>query len=244
VVERLTVLAVGDEIAAGDLPDFLRRAKPERDAVHFELPPEGLSLEAVEKDLIVKALQKFDGNQTKAARYLDISGRTLIYRMEKHGISVGPAHRPYLEKKVPRPIGHFMSDQPATITYTVPEPFESTVDGLRQALSRRKLRMVEMLNLTERIQRRLSICTLPCVVLLVTPTVSGFDALRSSRAASLFLPLHIVISGRGSQPEVHILRTSQVDSESMDTATRFELRRLQEDVTSAIVASMRLTMNA
>jgi len=86
VVERLTVLAVGDEISADDLPEFLRRAKPEREAVHFELPPEGLSLEAVEKDLIMKALQKFDGNQTKAAQYLDISRRTLIYRIEKHGI--------------------------------------------------------------------------------------------------------------------------------------------------------------
>jgi two-component system NtrC family response regulator len=86
VVERLTVLAVGDEIRADDLPEFLRRAKPEREAVHLELPPEGLSLDAVERDLIVKALQKFDGNQTKAARYLDISRRTLIYRIEKHGI--------------------------------------------------------------------------------------------------------------------------------------------------------------
>jgi uncharacterized protein (DUF302 family) len=137
-----------------------------------------------------------------------------------------------------------MSDQPVTITYRVPEPFEGTVDALRNALSRRKLRVVEMLNLSERIQRRLSICTQPCVVLLVTQEVSGFDVLRSSRAASVFLPLHIVISGRGSQSEVHILRTSQVDSESMDTPTRFELRRLQEDVTGAIVASMRLTMNA
>jgi len=29
---------------------------------------------------------KFNWNQTQAARYLDISRRTLIYRMEKHGL--------------------------------------------------------------------------------------------------------------------------------------------------------------
>jgi len=29
--------------------------------------------------------ERFRGNQTQAARYLDISRRTLIYRMEKHG---------------------------------------------------------------------------------------------------------------------------------------------------------------
>jgi two-component system NtrC family response regulator len=32
----------------------------------------------------VAALAKFGGNQTKAARYLNISRRTLIYRMGKY----------------------------------------------------------------------------------------------------------------------------------------------------------------
>ena len=58
---------------------------PMHDAVHFELPPQGISLEAVEKELIWKALKKFDWNQTKAAAFLDISRMTLIYRMEKYG---------------------------------------------------------------------------------------------------------------------------------------------------------------
>ncbi|WP_419865769.1 helix-turn-helix domain-containing protein [Terriglobus roseus] len=53
------------------------------------MPEEGISLEAVEKDLISRALEKFHGNQTHAARYLDISRRTLIYRMEKHGLASG-----------------------------------------------------------------------------------------------------------------------------------------------------------
>jgi two-component system, NtrC family, response regulator len=84
-IERLTVLAAGDEIAETDLPDFLRKAKPSQDSIEFELPPQGISLEAVEKELILKALQKFDWNQTKTAAFLDISRRTLIYRMEKYG---------------------------------------------------------------------------------------------------------------------------------------------------------------
>jgi DNA-binding NtrC family response regulator len=33
-----------------------------------------------------RALEKFNGNQSQAARYLDISRRTFIYRMEKYGI--------------------------------------------------------------------------------------------------------------------------------------------------------------
>jgi len=85
VIERLTVLAAADEITLNDLPESLRHEKPGDEAVHFELPPQGISLEAVEKELILKALKKFDWNQTKAAAFLDISRRTLIYRMEKYG---------------------------------------------------------------------------------------------------------------------------------------------------------------
>jgi two-component system NtrC family response regulator len=54
--------------------------------LRLDLPPQGISLEAVEKELILRALQKFDWNQTQAARYLDLSRRTLIYRMEKYNI--------------------------------------------------------------------------------------------------------------------------------------------------------------
>lgn len=86
LIERLVVLTVGDEVALADLPDFLRAERPALEALHLALPPQGISLEAVEKELILRALAKFEGNQTHAARYLDISRRTLIYRMEKHGI--------------------------------------------------------------------------------------------------------------------------------------------------------------
>jgi DNA-binding NtrC family response regulator len=86
VIERIVVLARGDEITLADLPDFLRREKPAMDMLQLELPAQGISLDAVEKELIVRALEKFHGNQTHAAKYLDVSRKALIYRMEKHGI--------------------------------------------------------------------------------------------------------------------------------------------------------------
>jgi DNA-binding NtrC family response regulator len=52
----------------------------------FSLPEKGVSLEGIERELLIKALEKFDGNQTQAARYLHISRRTLIYRMEKYNL--------------------------------------------------------------------------------------------------------------------------------------------------------------
>jgi len=90
IIERIVVLARGDEITLNDLPDFLRRERPAVEALHLDLPPEGISLESVEKELIMRALEKFNGNQTHAAQYLDISRKTLIYRMEKFGLRKEP----------------------------------------------------------------------------------------------------------------------------------------------------------
>lgn len=86
VVERIVVLARGGDIAVEDLPLFLRQEKAGIDALEIDLPPQGVSLEAIEKELILRALRMCDWNQTRAARYLDISRKTLIYRIEKHGI--------------------------------------------------------------------------------------------------------------------------------------------------------------
>jgi DNA-binding NtrC family response regulator len=86
VIERVAVLSREEEISLSDLPDSLRRQRPVLDMLNFDLPPQGVSLEAVEKALILQALHKSDWNQTHAAKLLDLSRRTLIYRMEKYGL--------------------------------------------------------------------------------------------------------------------------------------------------------------
>jgi len=86
VVERLLVLSPHPCIQEDDLPEEIRRLMPNASAFWVDLPEEGISLEAVERELIVRALERFKGNQTHAAKYLDISRRTLIYRIEKYGL--------------------------------------------------------------------------------------------------------------------------------------------------------------
>jgi two-component system NtrC family response regulator len=90
VMERIVVLARRKEINIEDLPQSLRQEKAGVDALEIDLPPQGISLEAIEKELILKALRRCDWNQTRAARYLDVSRKTLIYRIEKHGIQEPP----------------------------------------------------------------------------------------------------------------------------------------------------------
>ncbi len=87
IVERIIVLARGNEITVEDLPPNLRKEKPPLDALQLDLPETGISLEGVERELILRALKKFDWNQSQAARYLDVSRKTLIYRMEKFGLA-------------------------------------------------------------------------------------------------------------------------------------------------------------
>jgi DNA-binding NtrC family response regulator len=90
VLERLLVLSSSDLICEEDLPEELQRASTNSGSLWPELPEEGVSLDGVERELITRALERFRGNQTQAARYLDISRRTLIYRMEKHGLPSDP----------------------------------------------------------------------------------------------------------------------------------------------------------
>jgi two-component system NtrC family response regulator len=87
MLERLLVLSSGDLITVEDLPEELISPSATSAVLWPNLPEEGLSLEEIERELISRALDKFRGNQTQAPRYLDISRRTLIYRMEKHGLA-------------------------------------------------------------------------------------------------------------------------------------------------------------
>jgi DNA-binding NtrC family response regulator len=54
--------------------------------IRIEFPDSGVSLEAVERALIVQALDRVGGNQSAAARLLGLSRDTLRYRMDKHGL--------------------------------------------------------------------------------------------------------------------------------------------------------------
>jgi len=86
VIQRASVLRRGGTVTAADLPEKLKQEKMSVQNIILNLPDEGISLEELEKNLIVKALEKHKGNQTRAAEYLGITRPTLIYRMEKYGI--------------------------------------------------------------------------------------------------------------------------------------------------------------
>lgn len=83
--QRLSLLQPGKLLRIDDLPAEMQNPPPVN-AV-FTLPDGGIDLAQLELDLIEQALEKSAGNRSKAARLLGISRDTLLYRMQKYGLS-------------------------------------------------------------------------------------------------------------------------------------------------------------
>ncbi|MFC1827365.1 sigma-54-dependent transcriptional regulator [Thermodesulfobacteriota bacterium] len=83
-VERSLILRKSNIIEPEDIS--LPTAKTSDVLEIPDIPPEGVSLEDIEKGLIMKALEKSNGNRSQAARLLKIPRHVLIYRLEKFNI--------------------------------------------------------------------------------------------------------------------------------------------------------------
>ncbi len=82
VIERAVLLGEEAVIGPADLPAAVRARRARRD-LGLEIPEEGINLDELERALIRKALDRAEGNVTRAARLLGLTRRTLQYRMEK-----------------------------------------------------------------------------------------------------------------------------------------------------------------
>jgi transcriptional regulator with GAF, ATPase, and Fis domain len=93
-IERAILLCDGGLITREHLPAVVPRIQGARaadgngdqaaSAAH--LPPGGISLEAVERGFVEKALQQVRGNKSKAARLLGLTRAQLYSRLEKYGL--------------------------------------------------------------------------------------------------------------------------------------------------------------
>ena len=86
ILERGVLLSEGDTLSAAVLPPKLTGGAAGQT---FQLP-ETLSIrqagEAMERELIARALESTGGNRTHAARLLEISLRALIYKIKEYGL--------------------------------------------------------------------------------------------------------------------------------------------------------------
>jgi len=82
-LERAVLLAEGERLVPEDFP---LGAGAGTGADAFRLPPGGVDLEEVERDLVVQALRRTGGNQTQAARLLHLNRDQIRYRIDKFGL--------------------------------------------------------------------------------------------------------------------------------------------------------------
>jgi two-component system, NtrC family, response regulator AtoC len=82
-IERAMLLADHGLLGAEDFATLSKAATP----ATFRLPPEGVDLETVERQLVIQALQRAGGNQTQAGHLLGINRDQVRYRIEKFGLT-------------------------------------------------------------------------------------------------------------------------------------------------------------
>jgi len=90
IIERVMILESAEYIKPEHLPaefTFDEHSETRKiEAINLEIPPGGIDIEDVEKGLIEKALEITQGNQTRAAKLLNLSRDALRYRMQKFGL--------------------------------------------------------------------------------------------------------------------------------------------------------------
>jgi two-component system, NtrC family, response regulator AtoC len=82
-IERAMLLVEGDLLEPEHFTTLTRTVSP----TQFRLPPEGVNLDEVERQLLMQALERASGNQTQAAHLLGINRDQVRYRIEKFGLS-------------------------------------------------------------------------------------------------------------------------------------------------------------
>jgi two-component system response regulator AtoC len=85
VIERAMLLSDGDRL---DARDFSAMAKAVSAGSEFELPAAGVDLEKIERSLLVQALRRSNGNQTRAGAMLGLNRDQIRYRIEKFGLAM------------------------------------------------------------------------------------------------------------------------------------------------------------
>lgn len=86
VIERAVLMNDTGSINLRDIKGELEFFDNKESAAVFDLPPEGINFEKMEKELISKAMDRAGGVASKAAKLLGMSYKTFLYRLEKHNI--------------------------------------------------------------------------------------------------------------------------------------------------------------
>jgi len=93
VIERVVAFSTGGSVTDADIRGWLHKTISPQQVVPTDLPEDGLDLEglinSIEKDLLLKALERSQWVKKRAARLLRLNTRSFRYRLEKYEIKGG-----------------------------------------------------------------------------------------------------------------------------------------------------------
>jgi len=89
LMERATILCSEGEIGLEHLPTGMAHGLSGAMVNgEFRLPEEGVVMDDLEKNLILQALDRTQGNKSSAAELLGLTRRQLYTRLEKYGLAI------------------------------------------------------------------------------------------------------------------------------------------------------------
>lgn len=127
-----------------------------------------------------------------------------------------------------------MESDAATNTYLIPQPFDRALKKLRSALFEREVSICTELDLSGRLHRELGLRLAPSRVLFVDCPELLLRAMAFHGPVSVFVPLHVVVTGRGEQTEVHVLNSLRFAGTGVPQSVRLPVYRLQAQVACAL----------
>lgn len=87
IIERAMLMCEGEEIITEDIPAEIKTPIYKIGNIAFDIPPEGISFDKFEREILRKAMEKSEWKIVKAAKLLGMSYRTLQYRLNKFNIN-------------------------------------------------------------------------------------------------------------------------------------------------------------
>ena len=129
-----------------------------------------------------------------------------------------------------------MNSETLGITAAIPEPLEKALPIVRRLLSGKGLSVIEEFDVSGEPSFRNGTHGRSCVILMVDMPVLLFEAVALDRAAAVFLPLHVVISGDGGTSYVHWVHPILSSGLRPPAPARAALEELCGRVTAALSA--------
>ena len=93
LLERAFILGCDQTLQTSDFPLEIRGIAPDPENIGelYPLPPDGIDLASLEKNLVLQALERTHGNQTRAAKLLGMTRDQIKYRVQKFALARHPA---------------------------------------------------------------------------------------------------------------------------------------------------------